>query len=435
MKKIFTLLAAIVLLSGAALADTINVAGHNVQKTQGTDDGGNWVQYIFTTEIGGFYFCFYADGTATDIVTDSTYTYAEMDAAYCAYVISQSEYYEYTEATFTKLSETEFEATVTCTNGNTYNIAIAPLQPIYNPIDTVVVDFNSRIYNRLTDATDQGVFQLVGQNAEYAMYFAVYSNAVPGTYTADDIYADYTAFYRTDTQAEIELNNLLGDVTVAQNDGITTATINWVGTDSVLYVLNYVYSNPTAATEVTIDGTLTITKDANYDLYLQYYGVYAYDFSIPGSVYNVQGIVLNTEDNPYGTFDISSGYMQLAISDSENEYESYTAELTFANNGGSTATLTGSSLVYGDINFTFNCTGEGPTSGINTVEASNYHVYTMGGSIMLKGAEGQQAFVYDMTGRLISDSKVDSDNARIEVPATGVYMVRVNGQTLRVVVK
>ena len=76
-----------------------------------------------------------------------------------------------------------------------------------------------------------------------------------------------------------------------------------------------------------------------------------------------------------------------------------------------------------------------PTTAVENVVASEYQAYAEGHTIVLAGAEGELATVYDMTGRVVCSKSVGSDIERIEVGADGVYFVRVKGETMRVVVK
>ncbi len=62
--------------------------------------------------------------------------------------------------------------------------------------------------------------------------------------------------------------------------------------------------------------------------------------------------------------------------------------------------------------------------GIDNTEADDLKVYTLGGRIIVEGAEGETIRIYDITGRSI----------RNEALHTGVYIVKVGNRPARKVV-
>ena len=74
--------------------------------------------------------------------------------------------------------------------------------------------------------------------------------------------------------------------------------------------------------------------------------------------------------------------------------------------------------------------------GIDATEQINISAYTHGGELVLEGAEGHAVQVYDLSGRLLHTTPTASQTERYTVPATGLYLLRVEGVgTRRVVVK
>lgn len=63
--------------------------------------------------------------------------------------------------------------------------------------------------------------------------------------------------------------------------------------------------------------------------------------------------------------------------------------------------------------------------GIDNVEGDDFQVYSLGNQIVVKGAENRPVSLFDITGRCISESRIPNSEFRIDVPAPGVYMVKV----------
>ena len=62
--------------------------------------------------------------------------------------------------------------------------------------------------------------------------------------------------------------------------------------------------------------------------------------------------------------------------------------------------------------------------GIDDPDVENINIYTLGGRIVVEGAEGEAVRIYDITGRSV----------RNEVLHTGVYIVKVGDRPARKVV-
>lgn len=111
-----------------------------------------------------------------------------------------------------------------------------------------------------------------------------------------------------------------------------------------------------------------------------------------------------------------------------------------------TTTIDGSTVTVEDAPSTFNdiATMEingavivanfEPVQGIDDVEAAGFQVYSVDGKVVVKGVENMDVNVYDVTGRQIQAIKQSSNQATIDVPVAGVYMVKVGTAVKRVVV-
>ena len=99
--------------------------------------------------------------------------------------------------------------------------------------------------------------------------------------------------------------------------------------------------------------------------------------------------------------------------------------------GDTTFTIVGELLCMGNIKFYINC--KKPTA-VEDVVMPSYNVFTEGEAIIVNGADGKHAEIFDVTGRMVASSEITTDNARFTV-STGVYFVRVDGVTTKVVVK
>ncbi len=73
--------------------------------------------------------------------------------------------------------------------------------------------------------------------------------------------------------------------------------------------------------------------------------------------------------------------------------------------------------------------------GIENAEEVNVNVYGNEGDIVLQGAEGREVYVFDVNGRMLHHTATANMTERYSVPATGVYLVKVEGVvTKRVVI-
>lgn len=445
MKKLFTFFAALACMASVAMADNINVVATQASARFYPEDNDLYI--TLQNADYGFAFDVLCAAGSQDIVDGQTYTLDDMLVDY-SYGVDQAAqaYLNYVTASITR-NNGSYTAVVVADDGNTYNITYTVVPPITNPTDTVMVSMTNVNYkNRAYDlVADMGAIQLIGHSDDnnYLMNVVFYTNSFAGNYTLADRYEEdqYFMLYKdvdaTGQGTEVPCNNLLG-ATVTGSQASCTAEIKWVDADGTLYWITFNYADPVASAQNTFTANnLTITRNENYDLYLMYYNTYVYDFEASNEEYILRGSVYNTmNDDAFGAWDYDDGSIEFNLYDASTQvagYDPFNGIINIANGANNTITLTGTALFFGDTEWTFNVTGG--SVGIDDVNAADYRVYSINRNIVLKGAQGEMVDIYDVTGRVICHQVAADDNMRTLVPAAGVYMVRVNGKTSRVVVK
>ena len=72
--------------------------------------------------------------------------------------------------------------------------------------------------------------------------------------------------------------------------------------------------------------------------------------------------------------------------------------------------------------------------GVDEVEAVNVKIYGSEGQVVVEGAEGQQVTLFDAVGRQLAVRRDEYGLLRLEVPATGTYLVKVGTLPARKIV-
>ncbi len=72
--------------------------------------------------------------------------------------------------------------------------------------------------------------------------------------------------------------------------------------------------------------------------------------------------------------------------------------------------------------------------GVDGIESVDAKVYTIGGQIMVEGAESHAVALYDAMGRVLEQRQATGGRATFEVPAKGVYLVKIGNTAVRKVV-
>ena len=73
--------------------------------------------------------------------------------------------------------------------------------------------------------------------------------------------------------------------------------------------------------------------------------------------------------------------------------------------------------------------------GIDDADGINVNAYAKDGNIVLQGAEGREVYVFDINGRMLHHTATATMTETYGIPATGVYLIKVEGiGTKRIVI-
>lgn len=218
-----------------------------------------------------FDFDFYlSDETATDLELGVIYTIDDIGTDY-SYGTNQltGDYIDYAGLSFTKTlvdGLVRLDISVTDVNGNTWNMVYQE-EPLPVATDTINVVF-AMDEVEFGDYTERnGVFQFVGENANYISYLAANSTgAIAGSYTNDDMLLDYTGLYTIVSGDTTSIEALAADMVVAFADNIYTVDAYLLGEDAHCYhVQMSYYQEPFIPTGDTIE--VIITDPMTYSYY------------------------------------------------------------------------------------------------------------------------------------------------------------------------
>ena len=75
------------------------------------------------------------------------------------------------------------------------------------------------------------------------------------------------------------------------------------------------------------------------------------------------------------------------------------------------------------------------TTGNDAIEAGDIYVYTENKTIVIAGINpGDEYMIYDASGRLIVNTKAGSNRERVSA-VTGYYVIQINGEIFKTMVK
>ena len=247
------------------------------------------------------------------------------------------------------------------------------------------------------------------------------------SYMVDSGWHNYTTIVRT-----------LTDPVITITDGTDTKyynlTYSFVGDDSVHYNLDMTFQVPYEVTwheSVASDGELDKSK-LQYNIHMIDFtdSLYHYNLRLDNEVAGWDTLrfapEVNNDTCDFCVYDVAdtNGYYLLY-----NHYSGWLAKTDLTD---STYRFVGEVLCRGDKKFYINC--KRPVTAVEDVILPSYNVFAEANAIIVNNADGNRVSIYDANGRLIASSNVTSDNARFTVP-TGIYFVRINGATTKVLVK
>lgn len=413
MRKFFTLMAVLLTMAVTAKAQTqpINVVCDQAEAQYFAD--GNDLYIAFRSAEYGFAFDVVCAQGAQDIVDGQTYTLTDMLADYSyGFDFTTQTYIDYASASITRTNGS-YVADVTATDGTQYHVTYTVVGPITNPTDTVVVDMTSNSNNRAYDLVSSNeAIQLIGHSNDGYLMNVVFQNATSfaGSYTLADRYEDddffmlYSNFSPQTGGTPIPCSNLL-EATVTGTASNCTAHIKWVAADGTMYDISFAYADPTAQTQQTFTATdLIISQNPNYALYQMYYHLNAYDFQASDGTNILYGTVFNKNaDDALGTWTFDDGNtLDFNLYDATTGVASsspFSGTITIAQAQDGSYTLTGTSLFYDNVEWTFNCSfAVTPEDTIaimmNNAEVNTIFDYTsMGGQYLLQGADQNLEYI------------------------------------------
>ncbi|WP_407403604.1 hypothetical protein [Sodaliphilus sp.] len=322
-----------------------------------------------------------------DVVTNNptplemghTYTLADMDEGYSWYGSSTSNAVGYTAATLTPkqgAEGTDYEATVTLTNGQSYHITYTATAP--KTYDVKITQVQSKYYG----APDNDWYFGFG-NEDYAFYFDIANQDASGivlnkVYTLDDMIEDYSWGKVLATESSIVYQS----VSFKATEGVagTDYTVTVVDTRGDTYNLTYTSQalpEPTETVEIvfTTDETELVDASASQGLvqfqgFKEDTGLEAYVTFITDQVageYTMQdvypsytGIYLDADDY--------DGVEALDVTATVTEYDNgaYKAEVDYL---GANTVLYKLTFNYGDVPTAINdLTTEAGIKAIKTIK-------------------------------------------------------------------
>lgn len=71
----------------------------------------------------------------------------------------------------------------------------------------------------------------------------------------------------------------------------------------------------------------------------------------------------------------------------------------------------------------------------NSIDNSDISIYGSGKNIIIENSEGNNMTIYNYTGSLISNQKIDGNRQVISMNQSGIYLVRINNETFRIILK
>lgn len=226
------------------------------------ESDGDW--YVVLKDDSNIFRFDIVTNDPTPLELGRTYTLADMDAGYSYYGPNSTNAIAYSAAAITPkqgAAGTDYEATVTLSNGNIYHITYTTA-PLPEPTETVEVEFTDDETDLVDASASQGLVQFQGfKNTGFEAYVTFITDQVAGEYTMEDVYPTYTALYlSTEDEDGVEALDITATVT-AYDNGSYKAVVDYLGANTVLYKLTYNYGDvPTAINDITTEAGIKAIK-------------------------------------------------------------------------------------------------------------------------------------------------------------------------------
>lgn len=210
---------------------------------------------------------FVYDIVCDSIVLNTVYTLSDMLTDYTLYsadgqTVSWSPVAATYQEVLDSLGHRHVIASMTDSTGDVYNLTYDfPARPDSFTDVNVTCDLV-----RLTDLTaTDSVFQFIGTNDSLIVYIAASAASIPGTYYYGDILDQYTALYVNDE--EVWFDSLRFDVAATTTPGEYDATAYIGAGNGIHYTITMNYRIPTADTTVNFTAdNLVVTMESFYGI-------------------------------------------------------------------------------------------------------------------------------------------------------------------------
>jgi len=440
MKRLYSIITALMLMAGVANADTYNVVCTSGAGQYVSSFNAYYVQ-LAASSVYQFNFLINLPAGQTDIVNGTTYTLNDMDEEYSFgldYLLY--EYAFYSSVSLTRNTAGDYTVTVVSEAGNTYNITYTAPLPVTVAVDSVSITMD-HANNEVTDAiASAGILQLIGydQNEDYEMYLAVNTSTWASSYTQSDLNMGFSSMGDNGGYSTI---TYLRTLTVSGTDSACTAYAEFITEDSILYKITYTY--PGIVPPLVINDTVDITMDNDQvneiDNWIDDYGYFTLVGADQTMTYGISidifadSVIAGTYtfanvDADYSTF--YKGAEELEILD----VRALTITGTDTACGAYIELVAGDSILY-RINYSIGGMVPPEPTAVDNLINTNFTVCSLGHSIMVYGAEGQMVEVYDMAGRTVMTQRATTDILRLDIATPGIYVIRAGNTARKAVVR
>lgn len=171
-----------------------------------------------------------------------TYSANDINSTYTAiYDVDENEY-AYRTGHLTVVATDggyDLDAYIVCADSNCYHVTLSYLVPVAE--DTIAVSFAADEVDLYDFSADQGIFQFVGDNGSHLLYLALNGYSVAGSYTTDDIMADYTGLLLINGRDTTDVTFVSGNIDIAATAGGYTVDAYLLFADNHCYHVTMVY--------------------------------------------------------------------------------------------------------------------------------------------------------------------------------------------------
>lgn len=296
----------------------------NISKEYYSSSSDVWYQLAFTDDRLLACFDIVLPSGQQDVESGVEYTYADMDTKYTYIKFNKGITIELAEVSFTKTVAADKSYTITVVakdvNDNVWNLSASKAAP---SVTDIKIDKGVQFMDYTALSTDAH-WQVIAKNEDYSVALLALTNVLEGTYTEEDLYADYTGIVEELT-GDIHQMASANIVVTDNGDGSVDFKGVFVDTEDNTFNLDIHYAAPTAETTVDV-----VIADAEVTATVFEAGFYSY----PGYVINgedengVQVSLQIVADDILGDFTEADLWENVAVHDNGEEVTVYTATIS-----------------------------------------------------------------------------------------------------------